>query len=111
AGLAIMRFIAFAYAYHYLNWFSKTAVIRWHAAAVRRPWAILGLWAAAVALYFLNYGIGFVALATLSLLHVFLEFPLNVRPVVGIGRELRGLALRPAVTAVPAVPVRRAVKA
>ena len=35
AGLAIMRFIAFAYAYHYLNWFSKTAVIRWHAAAVR----------------------------------------------------------------------------
>ncbi|HQW47489.1 MAG TPA: hypothetical protein PLZ98_10450, partial [Chitinophagaceae bacterium] len=29
-GIAIMRFIAFAYTYHYLNWFSKTKVIRWH---------------------------------------------------------------------------------
>ena len=29
-GIMLMRFIAFAYLYHYLNWFSKTEVIRWH---------------------------------------------------------------------------------
>ena len=29
-GIMLMRFIAFAYMYHYLNWFSKTEVIRWH---------------------------------------------------------------------------------
>ena len=28
AGLAVMRLIAFAYTYHYLNWFSKTSVIK-----------------------------------------------------------------------------------
>src|ERR1041385_5599118 len=27
-GLGIMRFIAFAYTYHYLNWFSKTQIIK-----------------------------------------------------------------------------------
>jgi len=30
ASLRLMRFIGFAYTYHYLNWFSKTSVIRWH---------------------------------------------------------------------------------
>ena len=30
AGFIVMRFIAFAYTYHYLNWFSKTSVIQWH---------------------------------------------------------------------------------
>ena len=29
-ALAVMAFIAFAYTYHYLNWFSKTSIIRWH---------------------------------------------------------------------------------
>ncbi|SHJ50400.1 hypothetical protein [Flavobacterium haoranii] len=27
-GIQIMRFIAFAYTYHYLNWFSKTSIIQ-----------------------------------------------------------------------------------
>ena len=30
AGLIVMRLIAFAYTYHYLNWFSKTSIIKWH---------------------------------------------------------------------------------
>jgi hypothetical protein len=30
SGLTIMRLIAFAYTYHYLNWFSKTSIIKWH---------------------------------------------------------------------------------
>lgn len=29
-GLKLQAFIAFAYTYHYLNWFSKTEVIKWH---------------------------------------------------------------------------------
>ena len=29
AGFIVMRFIAFSYTYHYLNWFSKTSVIQW----------------------------------------------------------------------------------
>ena len=28
-GIMLMRFIAFAYLYHYLNWFSKTKIIRY----------------------------------------------------------------------------------
>jgi hypothetical protein len=27
---SIKRLIAFAYTYHYLKWFSKTSVIKWH---------------------------------------------------------------------------------
>lgn len=29
-GLKIQSLIAFAYTYHYLNWFSKTSIIKWH---------------------------------------------------------------------------------
>ncbi len=29
-GVAVVRFLSFMYAYHYLNWFSKTTVIKWH---------------------------------------------------------------------------------
>lgn len=29
-ALSLMSFIAFAYTYHYLNWFSKTSIIGWH---------------------------------------------------------------------------------
>jgi hypothetical protein len=29
-ALAVMAFIAFAYTYHFLNWFSKTSIIQWH---------------------------------------------------------------------------------
>lgn len=94
AGLAVMRFIAFAYTYHYLNWFSKTSVIRWHEAARRRVVLISALWVCALLLYARNYEMGMTVLYSLSILHVMLEFPLNHQTFAGIAREARSL-MRP----------------
>lgn len=88
-GFGVMRFIAFAYTYHYLNWFSKTQVIKWHQVPKRQLAFVIVLWVASVALYAVDYFVGLVALYFLSMLHVLLEFPLNYRSFVGIGQELR----------------------
>ncbi len=87
-GLNIQRFIAFIYTYHYLNWFSKTKIIQWH--NVSKRWMIITAitWVASMSLYAYDYRTGFEALVLLSFLHVFLEFPLNYRSIVGIGGEL-----------------------
>ncbi|MCU0434658.1 MAG: hypothetical protein MUC87_14480 [Bacteroidia bacterium] len=87
-GVAIMRFIAFAYTYHYLNWFSKTSVIKWHEVSKLRLALIGVLWAAAVGLYLWDYSIGFNVLFLLSFLHVFLEFPLNHITFIGVWNEI-----------------------
>lgn len=87
-GIAIMRFIAFAYTYHYLNWFSKTSVIKWHEISKIRMGMIAGLWIISVFLYYLDYRIGFNFLFLLSMLHVFLEFPLNIHSISGIYHSL-----------------------
>jgi hypothetical protein len=89
------RFIAFAYTYHYLNWFSKTSVIRWHEIPRRRMAGIVALWLASIALYALDYGIGLRWLLFLSFAHLLLEFPLDHKTFVGIGRELMA-RIRPA---------------
>ena len=89
SGLWLMRLIAFAYTYHYLNWFSKTSIIKWHRVSRRQLAGIVLLWLASVGLYLYDYRTGLIALLFLSLLHVFLEFPLNYRTLIGIGRELR----------------------
>jgi len=98
AGLAVMRLIAFAYTYHYLNWFSKTSVIRWHEVPRARFAAIVMVWLAAVAVYLYDFTTGLSLLYLLSLLHVLLEFPLNHKTFAAIATELRGL-LRGAVFA------------
>jgi len=90
SGFVIMRFIAFAYTYHYLNWFSKTSVIKWHQVPKKVLAITLGLWLASVALYVYDYNVGLQALFFLSFLHVFLEFPLNVVSFTGIGKALTG---------------------
>lgn len=105
AGIAIMRFIAFAYTYHYLNWFSKTSVIKWHEISRLRMGIIIGLWAAAVLLYWWDYNIGFNVLFLLSFMHVFLEFPLNHVTFIGVFNEIFGS--KQAVQAKPEVKVRR----
>ncbi len=87
-GVAITRFIAFAYTYHYLNWFSKTSIIQWHKTPVLNLAVVLVLWIFSVALYAINYKTGLIALFFLSFLHVFMEFPLNFQSVLGIGRNL-----------------------
>ena len=87
-GLAIMRFIAFAYTYHYLNWFSKTSVIKWHQVPKKRLIIIGSLWVISIALYIYDYTWGFNVLFLLSFLHVFLEFPLNHVTFIGIFKEI-----------------------
>jgi hypothetical protein len=84
----VMRFIAFAYTYHYLNWFSKTSIIRWHEVSRVRAAAILGVWAAGVGLYLYSYQLGFAVFYVLSVLHVMLEFPLNHQSIVNLLRAL-----------------------
>jgi hypothetical protein len=91
-GIMLMRFIAFAYMYHYLNWFSKTEVIRWHKVPKIRFAAVLLIWLAACGLYAYNYALGLSFLFFLSFTHVLLEFPLNMVSIVGIGKETISIA-------------------
>lgn len=88
AGFVIMRFIAFAYTYHYLNWFSKTSVIKWHLVPRKTLIATLAIWIISISLYIYDYTLGLHVLFFLSFLHVFLEFPLNIVSFTGIGKEL-----------------------
>lgn len=83
--IRIQIFMAFAYTYHYLNWFSKTTVIGWHKNLnTRKSLIILVLWILSMTMYWYDYSIGLIALLTLSILHVFLEFPLNLISIKGI---------------------------
>jgi hypothetical protein len=86
-GIMLMRFIAFAYLYHYLNWFSKTEVIRWHKVPKIRFAAVVILWIAASVFYTMDYSLGLSVLFFLSFTHVLLEFPLYIMSIVGIGKE------------------------
>jgi hypothetical protein len=75
--MASARFVAFAYTYHYLNWFSKTETIGWHKIP-RKTAVIIGtLYLLFVGLYLYDFTTGLKALVFLSLLHVILELPLN----------------------------------
>ena len=86
AFFKVQSFLAFAYTYHYLNWFSKTSIIKWHQVEKRKFVFSGALWVASLALYKVDYRLGFAAVAVLSLLHVVLEFPLNfvsIRAIFG----------------------------
>lgn len=86
----IQIFLAFAYLYHYLNWFSKVSLIGWlKGASASRIVVICLLWVSAVGLYLFDYKAGLKALFFLSLLHVVLEFPLNMLTAGRIGVLLR----------------------
>lgn len=91
--IKIQIFIAFAYCYHYLNWFSKTSVIGWHKNLNLKKVAIItAIWGASIFLYWYDYKVGFASLVFLSMLHLFLEFPLNWISMKGIWGELRNRA-------------------
>jgi hypothetical protein len=96
AGLNVMRLIAFAYTYHYLNWFSKTSIIKWHEISKNRTIAIVGIWLVAIGIYAYSYQTGMAMLYFLSVLHVMLEFPLDHKTFAGIGSELGSLVRRTA---------------
>ncbi len=85
SDLKIQIFVAFAYTYHYLNWFSKTSIIGWHKnLTTRRTLVLLLFWLASISLYWYDYKTGFIVLVFLSIMHVFLEFPLNIISIKGI---------------------------
>ncbi len=87
AGIRIQIFIAFAYTYHYLNWFSKVSLIGWlRNANGGRITLLIALWLFSISLYAYDYRLGLGVLFTLSLLHVTLEFPLNILSFSGIIR-------------------------
>ncbi len=95
AFFKVQSFIAFAYTYHYLNWFSKTSIIKWHQVEKRKFVFSAILWVVSLALYKVDYRLGFSAIAVLSLLHVVLEFPLNfvsMRAILGAVLPIRKLA-------------------
>jgi hypothetical protein len=77
-------FAAFAYSYHYLNWFLKTGFIGWHKAPVDRLVVLFLVWLGVTCSYLYNVALGLVVSLPLSFGHVLLEFPLNV----STGRKL-----------------------
>ena len=86
-GIKVQIFIAFAYTYHYLNWFSKTSIIGWRDSLNKKSSLYIGvLWIAAVVLYLYDFYTGLVALYFLSILHVLFEFPLNVVTIKALFR-------------------------
>ena len=87
-GKAALGFLSFAYTYHYLNWFTKVNVIRWGDISRNRLMVIATTYFAAIGLYLFDYGVGFFVLLLLSLMHVFLEFPLNFLTFKWIGKEI-----------------------
>ncbi|MBL4656830.1 MAG: hypothetical protein JKX73_02435 [Flavobacteriales bacterium] len=87
AGAVKMQiFIAFAYTYHYLNWFSKTSLIGWYKDITKPQLSVIVvMWAGLVGLTFYNYGVGYTVLFGLAMLHIVFEFPLNVSSIKDIG--------------------------
>lgn len=85
----IFAFLSFVYTYHYLNWFSKTGLIRWHEVSKKRGALMVALYFIAISIYLYDYTLGFTVLLSLSLLHVLLEFPLNMKTFATIGKSLQ----------------------
>jgi hypothetical protein len=83
--IRVQIFIAFAYTYHYLNWFSKTTKIGWHKALFVKNGGLdkikiimlLLFWIIASVIYLYDYIFGVYFFLLISYLHVVLEFPLN----------------------------------
>lgn len=82
-------FISYAYLYHYLNWFSKTSIIGWNKNINwKKLTVILLVSGLAISAYLIDYILGLKLLFFLSMLHVMLEFPLNVASFRGIFRAI-----------------------
>jgi hypothetical protein len=75
---AAMGFLSFAFTFHYLNWFSKINVIKWHDVSRRRMSIIIVLYLLSISLFLYDYYTGLLALIFLSIYHIITEFPLNI---------------------------------
>jgi hypothetical protein len=89
SGQKIQSFIAFAYTYHYLNWFSKVEIIKWNKVSKKSLIFSVVIWIVSVALYAYSYRLGFLCLLFLSMMHVFLEFPLDFLAISTLVRSGR----------------------
>ncbi len=88
--IRVQIFIAFCYTYHYLNWFSKTSIIGWNKLLSKAKFAVIFLlWICSIFLYWYDYKTGYIVLFFLSILHVVLEFPLNITSIKGIMAKLK----------------------
>lgn len=87
-SILVARFIAFAYTYHYLNWFSKTNIIKWHWMPRKRFAVIVICWIVCIAFYVKSYTLGLQCLFLLSYMHVLLELPLNFTSAMGVGKSI-----------------------
>jgi hypothetical protein len=86
-GVAVVRFLSFMYAYHYLNWFSKTTVIKWHQIDRRATVVVSLLVLLAFLAYMVNKVFYFFVIALYSNYHSVMEFPLNYRSFVAIRQD------------------------
>lgn len=89
-GHSVMAFLSFAYTYHYLNWFSKTEVIKWHLIPKKRLAIISIIYLISIGVYLIDFKTGLILLTFLSLTHVLLEFPLNIISIRTISQTLGG---------------------
>ncbi|MFT3795748.1 hypothetical protein [Flavobacterium sp.] len=89
-GIKTQIFVAFAYTYHYLNWFSKTTVIGWHKNLTQaKTIAVISIWVIFMGLYLYDFKIGMIAAYFLSMGHIFLEFPLNMTSIKAIALKIK----------------------
>ena len=82
-------FASFAYTYHYLNWFTKTKVIKWNQISSARLYFIGLLYLFSVSIYFYSYILGLQLLFFLSFIHVILELPLNALCFMEMSRLIK----------------------
>ena len=95
SAAGLLRFFAFIYLFHYLNWFAKTELLQWHRVS-RRSWMwIAFLYSVSAGCYLWNFTVGFYLVNFLSLLHVFLEFPLNWHTGQFLGASVARLWSKP----------------
>jgi len=89
--LRLMMFISFIYMYHYLNWFSKTTLIQWHKTlTTKNSIIIVVLWGIILGLFYYDFRLGFIVSLFFSVLHVIVEFPLNLISIKGILSKTSG---------------------
>lgn len=74
----VMFFLSFAYTYHYLNWFSKVNVLKWANVSKKRLYWVFVFYVITMFVYVKDFYLGLKLMVFLSVLHVLMEFPLNV---------------------------------
>lgn len=98
AADALLGFTAFAYAYHYLNWFLKARTIGWATMPGGRRLLLGAVWTAIAAAYAVDVRLGLLVSLPLSFGHVLLEMPLDVsvarRLIDGARIRMRASAVR-----------------